>query len=188
MQDKISNITLGTSKKRKLEDANITVEKSSKPSKMKKSISPSGISINWQMMPQQNESNCTDCGRNKDSEVEQIVGAKGIKQGKKSKRIEEIQSCASRLSRHALFYESFQCLTLMNSIDMSVVSISSKRTGDNFQSIDESGNLLGYQCTKNRWTDKEIRRLKNAVFEEKESPLNGWLRSTDDNDFKYHIH
>jgi tRNA U38,U39,U40 pseudouridine synthase TruA len=51
------------------------------------------MSINWQMQLLRSKSNIINGERDKNVELEQRVGAKGIKQGKKLRCIEEIMSC-----------------------------------------------------------------------------------------------
>jgi hypothetical protein len=189
MHDMGTRTNSSNTKKRKLEDTNPHVDGHQTALKTKKTISPSGMSINWQMQLLRNKSNIINGERDKNVELEQIVGAKGIKQGKKSRRIEEIMSCASRLSRHKLFLSSLECITLLISVGMTpVTSTWAEFLKEQEHGIQRNinGNTISYQYIKQRLAHEDTKKLKKVLFKEIESPLVGWLRTLDENDFKCH--
>ena len=73
-----------TTKKRKV-DKDGRAMKSQPIAETKNSMSPIGNSINWQT-PDENNSNDSNDSNNLKTSVEQTVGAKRVKQGKKPKR------------------------------------------------------------------------------------------------------
>jgi len=170
------------SKKRKSVDISYPDEQNSKHQFTKKCLSPSGISINWQI----------SLANDKNNNIEQIVGAKGIRQGKKSKRLQEVLPCASRLSRYVLFFDSVECSYLLKGAKVTPRDNESwakfLRTQEHKRECEaiEMSTATGYQMTKQMLANSDLKRLKSIIFNQIESPLVGWLRRLDDHDFKCH--
>ena len=102
--------------KRKSEDG--TPNRNAHDTKQKKTkmLFPIGMSIyNWQI---QSSNDMNVCKSGKNVELEQTVGAKGIKQGKQIKQAGDVKSCASRRSHHLLFEHSLNCMSLLDSLTM----------------------------------------------------------------------
>jgi hypothetical protein len=129
-------------------DADKTSEQSSrgetKTSKKRKrvdatALSPCGFALNWQASDP--------------TTTEQIVGARGIRQGKKPKSPEDYQRLSSRLSRK-------EFLRLYKDLELK-----------------ENSSTSSYQETKRNMCPKEWSELKSTILQE--GPLAGWLRNSD---------
>ena len=193
-------------KKRKFEDGTPNGNTYETKQKKTRTLSPIGMSINWQI---QSSNDLNVCKSGKNVELEQTVGAKGIKQGKKLKQVGDVKSCASRLSRHLLFEHSLNCMSLLDSLMMipsrTDLQASNASSTDLLESTltrqelfrqqltcatknkkNENSNIVGYQRMKEMFSDDELRRFKRVLFTDEESPLAGWMRTKDDHDFQYH--
>mmetsp|Transcript_2870 Transcript_2870/g.5384 ORF Transcript_2870/g.5384 Transcript_2870/m.5384 type:complete len:596 (-) Transcript_2870:1157-2944(-) len=142
----------------------------------KSTLSPSGMSINWQC--------CLD-DDNMNSDVELIVGAKGIKQGKIPKDFTDFIRLSSRLSRHSLFFDSQQCIKMIVETGHSLSNLSPDDIilllgGHNHHLHSQH---ITYQWTKTLATQDSKKRFKSCIFQNQESPLYGWVRSSEDHDF-----
>jgi len=111
-------------------------------------VSPCGVAFNW----------------NQNEGIEVLVGARGIKHGKKPKTPQDIQKLASRLCREKLIQDFLSlgegklCLPFING--------------------------RAYRQIKKDTVSSDWSHLKNRILTQNGSPLAGWLRSsieTDDN-------
>jgi hypothetical protein len=111
-------------------------------------VSPCGVAFNW----------------NQNEGIEVLVGARGIKHGKKPKTPQDIQKLASRLCREKLIQDFLSlgegklCLPFLNG--------------------------RAYHQIKKDTVRSDWNHLKNRILIQNDSPLAGWLRSsieTDDN-------
>jgi tRNA-specific adenosine deaminase 1 len=107
-------------------------------------ISPCGFALNWQ--------------QSEPTQTEILVGARGIRQGKKPKSIEDYQKLASRLSRTELLRAQQQL----------VVSFEDKKHAKTYQEF--KSHIGG--------SHKKWRNLKLNIF--KGGPLVGWLVDKED--------
>lgn len=100
-------------------------------------VSPCGFALNWQ---------CTN-----PDVAEVLIGARGVRQGRKPKTLEDYQKLSSRLSRQSLLQHNRALL---------------------------SAKSTGYQALKTNESDSNWRMLKTLVLSG--GPLSGWLREEDD--------
>lgn len=140
----IDNINDESCQKRKLE----VIERESKRQRCSigKRCSPCGFSINWQQPV------CSTAEYRISFRMEVTVGARGIKQGKKPKNLQDYQSHASRLSRWA-----FVQMMLRFEKDISF-----------FEDADS------YQCQKSKFAKKSSKAFKEIVLGGTFGPLKGW--------------
>jgi len=164
----------GASKKRKLGDGS-TRSPISQPM-AKTQISPIGISINWQTTCQPNSNGTVD--------VEQTVGAKGIKQGKKPKRIGDVLKCSSRLSRHQLFQDALSCIHSLNRKRIILKNLNQSTLKEFL--LEQDVGTVNYQKAKLLLSESDVRKVKAAILKELPSPLAGWVSNSDDHDFQCH--
>jgi Adenosine-deaminase (editase) domain len=111
----------------------------------KRTIPPCGIALNWNQA---------------DGDLELLVGARGIRQGKKPKSQLDYQKLSSRLCRANL-------LQLANLL----LPISDLVSGTD---------TVCYQDLKVKLATNEYRDTKNLLFLEKSSPFAGWVRGGDE--------
>jgi Adenosine-deaminase (editase) domain. len=146
-------------------------------SQNKPSTSPSGMSINWQ---------CSSLDENMKSNVELIVGAKGIKQGKRPKNEVEFTRLSSRLSRHSLLLDSLQCIRLIQQTGYLLPHLTRNDMSMLLGHSQRDSKLITYQWTKTLDAKEDPKKsFKTWIFQNEESPLFGWVRSSKDHDFKY---
>ena len=88
-----------------------------------------------------------------------------------------------------MFLSSLECITLLISVGMTPVT----STWAEFLKEQEHGvqcninrNTISYQYIIQRLAHEDTKKLKKVFFKEIESPLVGWLRTLDENDFKCH--
>lgn len=141
----------------------------------KRHIPPIGISINWQIC---DEKESIGSHRN----VELTVGARGVKQGKKLKKSEDLRKNISNLCRWSLFQDSLKVMYKMRDKDISVDKISLQHCTE-FITIHQSGKS-SYQLAKNLLSDKRLKLVKEIILSNPASPLSLWVSSSKDNDFK----
>jgi len=140
--------------------------KNSNGSQTQKAVPPCGMCFNW----------------NQNEDIEVLVGARGIKQGKKPKTPRDIEKLASRLSR-ARFLRDCTFLGTNDSLS-TCIAIENERP-----SRKESANPLmfqnsanGYHQIKQDGASREWALLKTRILTEDGSPLAGWLRCVPTND------
>ena len=137
--------------------------------------SPIGISINWQTSIYKEHID----ERRGQFGVEQTVGAKGVKQGKKPKRIGDVMKCPSRLSRHALLQDSIECVKLLQKKGLTTKDLQPTLIVELIK-----GNTDTERCTERSYqTFKDGKDAKAIIFESALSPLTGWVRSSKGHDF-----
>ena len=114
------------------------------------SVSPCGVCLQWDrtLLPTRKESG--------DMPVEQIVGARGLCQGKKPKQAAEYPRLASRLSRHAF-------AALARSVHAASTASSEK-------------DLTSYGDLKRAHGNASWQALRSMIFSS--GPLAGWLTSS----------
>ena len=115
-------------------------------------ITPCGISLNWQ-------TNVKD--------IEQLVGAKGILQRKKSKCSNYVMKSILRLSRYSL----------------NVMALEALQLSKHGRSIDGIVKAHSYQQLKDVYAPMHLRRIMKLVQKECKNPLQGWIRSSAEYDF-----
>ena len=168
-----------SSKKRKLSNVDKVENIAKCTEKKNQRQSPIGISINWQtslptsIRREHNESRQEQFG------IEQTVGAKGIKQGKKPKRMEDVMKCPSRLSRYALLQDSIDCVRLLKTKGLTTKALKSTPMKELIRSSTETEQ----HTQKSYQTFKDRKGTKAFIFESAASPLAGWVRSSKDHDF-----
>ena len=120
-------------------------------------VSPCGFALTWQ----QSDPKAT----------EMIVGARGIRQGKKPKTRDDYIKLSSRLSRRELVHLVACCL---------------QESEDNMRGQSTMPKNCSYQEFKKQLCPKDWAMRKRGVLQE--GPLAGWLRNCDDfsvfHDFK----
>jgi hypothetical protein len=122
-------------------------------------ISPCGFALNWQQSSEPSTNT---------HQTEILVGARGIRQGKKPKSLEDYQKLASRLSRAELL-RAQQQLHL-------VVSKDDDDEQHDAKTYQEFKSLISGCCSNNK--KKKRRDLKLNIF--KGGPLVGWLVNKED--------
>ncbi len=150
-------------KKRKVSDNTTSCSVSERSSS-----SPIGMSINWQ------KSDILQKVR-----VELTIGAKGMKQGRKPKKLQDLVNSSSRLSRIHLFQLALNCLQLLQERSMKLL-----RACDS-SAYHPGVSTRSYQMSKNLLCDVELKELKKMLFSESASPLLGWVRNAEEHDFKF---
>jgi len=158
-------------KKQKSSDEIVTTQER----KNKQHIPPIGISINWQICDKEKS-----FGRH--SNVEQTVGARGVKQGKKLKKSEDLRKNISNLSRWSLFQDSLKCMVILRDKEISLDEDSMQHLNE-FVTRYQSG-TGSYQMAKKILSDKRLKLVKEMIFSDPASPLSLWVNSSKDNDFK----
>jgi tRNA-specific adenosine deaminase 1 len=103
--------------------------------------SPAGVSVNWLHL---------------DPEVELVIGARGIRQGKKPKSEQDFRSMASRLSRNALTQLAL----------------------DNHLLNCDTRSKVSYQLLKEAWSPRWYGQVRERLFQC--GPLAGWIVSDSD--------
>ncbi|CAB9501432.1 stranded RNA-specific editase 1 [Seminavis robusta] len=127
-----------------------------------KKASPCGMSLTWdQTMGNDKQNN---------NNIELIVGARGICQGKKPKQLSDYTKLASRLSRYKI-------LEMAQSV---VVQLASAPTTTNTRedepvTRDSAKQPCSYRQWKQDWGDATAQKIRKIVFSG--GPLNGWLTS-----------
>jgi len=149
--------------------------------KLKQAFSPCGISLNWQQQSIWVGSDAKKGVKNHEgAQIEITVGAKGIKQGKKPRNIEDIIKGSSRLCRWALLKQSLQSLAFIEESQKSELQHIKTAT------IALRNGEISYQRVKSILATK-VTRLCNLILSEIEGlPLYGWVRSYDEGNFLYH--
>jgi Adenosine-deaminase (editase) domain len=116
------------------------------------SSSPCGICIHWnQSLQKDNNTN----GKKNPVVVEQIVGARGICQGKKPKSAEDYRRLSSQLSRASLVAQARRVL---------------KEEGE------KEASTTSYSKWKQKNGDESYQKIRSIIFEG--GPLAGWLTSS----------
>ena len=111
-------------------------------------FSPCGVSLNWiQQPPTTTSISPKNPG---DGIVELVIGARGIRQGKKPKTLADYQRLASRLCRH-----QFQCIV---------------------KTFEKTESDQQYSELKNSLCDPVLKSLRSTIFSG--GPLAGWLTSS----------
>lgn len=169
-----TNHQIGHKRKREEEDGAANDQNVANSTK----VSPCGMSLNW------NQSS---------SDLEVVIGARGIKQGKKPKSGHDYKALASRLSRSKLL------LDFLLPMDVSSSTLHPPTNGDGIHTIES----YGQQNNANHDTDriqsyyklKEVASCqewmvwkKRILSEEGGGPLAGWLRSVDDGTGDFNPH
>jgi len=147
----------------------------------RKKLSPCGISMNWQQQSFLPKSNEIKSGlKNNKCQIEQTVGAKGIKQGKMAKSLKNVIDGSSRLCRWALLNQNFKSLLLLEKYQTSDFLFVSKTLKD------LQNGAISYQKAKSIFAP-DATGLSNLIFSEMEgTPLFGWVRSSEECDFFHH--
>ena len=144
--------------KRKHKDAtNVEIYTATAKGK-KKVVSPCGFCVNWQRL-----------GTGADDGIEMVVGAKGIKQGKKPKKPEDVNKAMSRLCRWQLAKSAIRCDSL---VEGNIMCLEGEAT-------------IRYQKAKKLACGRYNVRSGHCMTTE-ESPLHGWVRSVKAGDFLIH--
>ena len=160
-------------KKRKLNE--IIDNRDEAATKGTKGESSIGVSINWQSSININDTS----NRN---HVEQTIGAKGVKQGKKPKTRKDVAKCASRLSRFSLVDESMEILKLLSTRKLCTPSLSFKDVDDRI--FCKKTSSITYQQMKNISGENQIQQMKTMLFNSTtKNHLSGWVKSSEENDF-----
>ena len=133
----------------------LPADEENKRRRNKKLISSCGFSINWQ-------STVTGKG-----DVEVLIGAKGIKQGKKAKKATDVPRLVSRLSRYALAKRAIHCDGLM---PQPIAALS-------------SACQLSYQELKRNFAPPSATDTKNAFLS-----TQSWVASGDISDHVVYMH
>jgi hypothetical protein len=137
-----------------------------------KKESPCGMSINWYQLLN-NVHDTAGAAKN----VEIIVGATGLKRGKKPKQPLDVIKSSSRLCRCNFIHRWRRCLEL-----------SSQKASDGTQLISRFKDILdtptSYLQAKQSGIDHGIASNIERVVENGDSPMSGWVRSGIDHDFK----
>ena len=139
-----------------------------------KTHSPIGMSTNWQSSSKMTLGHSSfKHESNQNQNVELVVGAKGMKQGKKMKSTSDIIKCTSRLSSWSLFQLGVECMEhLLNNDDKSTTFLTSYTTLADFIRDCKSGNE-SYQEVKRSMGDPKIRAMKAEMFQS--GPFSGWV-------------
>lgn len=136
------------------------VNATSNVKKCKRTIAPCGVSINWdQTLPATRK-------ESGDMPVEQIVGARGLCQGKKPKQVADYHKLASRLSRY-----TFGDLTRLIRYDY-YYNTTGVGTAADSRARDSK---LSYKDLKQVLSDTTLKELRSTIFSS--GPLAGWLIS-----------
>ena len=147
----------------------------------KKSLAPCGFCMNWQIICNviSKEKNTGDDKKSrgkgkKDSDpIELVIGAKGIKQGKKPKKPDDVMRVMSRLCRYELH--------AMSAIRCS--QIVGECTGAVANDVDCSDEKLTYQGVKATSICMDRQQRKSLCISDDQSPLSAWVSSSKDGDF-----
>ena len=159
-------------KKRKLNETIDNPDRVALTTKASKGESSIGVSINWQSTINTNNAN----------NVEQTIGAKGVKQGKKPKTRKDVVKCSSRLSRFSLMDESMEILKLLSTRKLCTPSLSLKDIEDRILCKDTP--TITYQHMKNISGENKVQQLKKMLFHSSaKNHLSGWVKSSEENDF-----
>lgn len=160
-------------KKRKLNETIDNLDKSTLATKASKGESSIGVSINWQSSINTNDNA---------NHIEQTIGAKGVKQGKKPKTRKDVAKCASRLSRFSLIDESMEILKLLSTRKICTPSLSFKDI-DDYIFCKETPKFT-YQHMKKISGENKIQQMKKMIFHSSaKNHLSGWVKSSEENDF-----
>lgn len=162
-------------KKRKLNETIDNPDKAALTTKASKGESSIGVSINWQSTINTHDtSNAND--------VEQTIGAKGVKQGKKPKTRKDVVKCASRLSRFSLMDESMEILKLLSTRKLCTPSLSFKDIDDHI--FCKEIPTITYQNMKKISGENKVQQMKKMLFHSStKNHLSGWVKSSEENDF-----
>jgi len=119
-------------------------------------IPPCGLCINW----------------NEDEGIEVLVGARGIKHGKKPKNPEDIEKLASRLCR-AKLAQKFRCMCegTTNTIETEIPLCVLPKLSRNEARCSPFYSQMKEHIAKSDWS-----KLKTKVLTQNGSPLAGWIR------------
>mmetsp|Transcript_48887 Transcript_48887/g.118366 ORF Transcript_48887/g.118366 Transcript_48887/m.118366 type:complete len:782 (+) Transcript_48887:83-2428(+) len=150
-------------KKRKRDDG----DSSARSSKAK--IVPCGISINWNEADDRTFNSKKSSGSSSSS-IEILVGARGIQQGKKPKSPKDYVELSSRLSRSRLV-QDFVLKTSLLMDEESTADTPNLSSDPTYQSLKK-------QMSCSKWLD-----TKSKILNHPESPLAGWLRSSQEDNF-----
>jgi hypothetical protein len=137
--------------KRKHNPVGVVDESSNKQLDKSKATSPCGVALNWNQI---------------DNEIEVLVGARGICQGKKPKSLDDYLKLASRLSQ----------ATMVSNISADLITKSFQQQED----ISTESAKRTYQHLKKSNCFPEWSIIKTRLLTLEGSPLRGWLRSSDD--------
>jgi hypothetical protein len=155
-------------------------------------ISPCGFALNWQQSESRSSSSCcctttSNTSTSSSTPTEILVGARGIRQGKKPKSLEDYQKLASRLSRSELLQRQQQL--------QHVLLVSSKGDDDDDEQQQQQPYYLDiaaavataatqtqttYQEFKSHYCSKKWRELKSNIIFKGRGPLVGWLVDKED--------
>jgi len=144
----------------------------------KKSLAPCGFCINWQLT-------CNGIDKeskrrsNKESQmqaIEMVIGAKGIKQGKKPKKPEDVMKVVSRLCRYELHVKNASRCGHIAGKHTSIGAV---------HGLNGSDKKLMYQEAKALSICTDRARRKSLCISDDQSPLSAWVSSSKDGDFAY---
>lgn len=133
-----------------------------------KARSPVGMSTNWQYEPNIS----WDRSSVKHQNVELVVGAKGMKQGKKMKSVSDIVKCTSRLSSWSLFHLGLECIEHLLTNGDGNSTFLNYHNGMDFINECKNGNI-SYQEVKHTMGDPIVRAMKGDIF--RSGPFSGWV-------------
>lgn len=144
----------------------------------KKSLAPCGFCINWQLTciaieeKGENDKKSKAKGNNDSDFIELVIGAKGIKQGKKPKKPDDVMRVMSRLCRYEMHAKSaIQCSQIVG-----------KRTGT-VDGMFFSDKKTTYQGVKATSISKDRKQRKSFCISDDQSPLSAWVSSSKEGDF-----
>lgn len=137
-------------------------------------VPPCGMAFNW----------------NQNEGIEVLVGARGIKHGKKPKTPQDIKKLASRLCREKLIQDflslgegKLYCTNTNTEEEKSLCCAIPETSQNNVSRCLPFLNGKSYRQIKKDSASSDWSNLKNRILTQNGSPLAGWLRSieTDDN-------
>jgi hypothetical protein len=130
--------------------------------KSKPKFVPCGVSINWNEADSRisNEKSRSTC-----VQVEVLVGARGIQQGKRPKSPKDYENLASRLSRSRLVQDFFDQTAVVD------------------EYMGRHWSKYTYQDIKRKMSCSRWLETKSKILEDIKSPLAGWIRSCQDDNF-----
>jgi hypothetical protein len=139
-------------------------------------VSPCGMSLNWnQSLP---------------SDLEVVIGARGIKHGRRPKSVDDCKVLASRLSRAKLLRDFWWPLNVSSTLHIHTDGVDKQYTHDQQSNADCATNhVQSYYQLKEFASCREWMEWKKRILsEEGGGPLAGWLRSVDEGmgDFNPH--
>lgn len=163
-QNECDNVATSPSRKRWRDIDDDKTELSKKKIKLQV-FSSCGICLNWQKTLFNGHSK----DQSKKVNIEEVVGAKGIIQGKKPKCSSDVLKSVSRLSRYSLWKQTLDAFILANVIDLDLIKKNHP-----------------YKKMKDLLAKHSVRNLLIDILHNLKTPLQGWVRDYDDDDFVPH--